>query len=616
MLVYSFTLPPYTGGLDTAGIVETMTQSSPVEGKDDPAPTVYSYNLPPYIPKVPTYVATSAVMAAPDMTSGAPGSPGGAAPTNRIFLQQGLVDPTKDPVVPTSSVVPVYSPACLGNAYGGGYVITPTIFVANSNATGDAKIPPAYGFSYKLEPTQSPGYGGAVIIVDTKNPGPTGAPSPKSALYGSHNRPVNSGDTQVLEASPGARLPPKDVPQVPSKDLVPTPTGSIYDTSAPDGSILNPLSESIQSSRGQIGSPSLAKDDTTIFPNHPVPISSESVHDTNTPSHAISSLVSRSTQSSKLPPGSSLLVDDNRTVFPSNPLPISTGSERGSSTPRITIPVSVLGSLPWTGAITGDNLPAKDRPSINSHTIGSTTTGSLHRTDIAGNPASTRVAPAQSSRAHAGTVSPGTDASAIISDGFGLEPHGGLLGTNVPVPSLLNSQPVATGYSSIVTTHVTSVTVTTVTTWCPSTAPDHLSILSSIPSVASPRTALFGGGASATDNSDDKMDHTPDAHIDSSISWGAVTISKSTFTATSSLMASIRPQDQLHRAAIAFDSTTTDSNGAVSTEHASSQINGTLTLPGNGSSVLPFQGTSSRLTASATIAITVISFIGVALGLL
>ncbi|KAL8867941.1 MAG: hypothetical protein Q9198_008342, partial [Flavoplaca austrocitrina] len=97
MLIYSLTLPPYSNGFDTSGIVETLTRSSPAEDKDKPSTTIYAYNLPPYTPKVPTYVATSAGTAALDMTSGAPGGPGGAATTDRNFLPKGFVDPTKDP---------------------------------------------------------------------------------------------------------------------------------------------------------------------------------------------------------------------------------------------------------------------------------------------------------------------------------------------------------------------------------------------------------------------------------------------------------------------------------------------------------------------------------------
>ncbi|KAL8828378.1 MAG: hypothetical protein Q9170_006629 [Blastenia crenularia] len=192
ILVYSFQLPPYTGGLDTSGIAETTTMSPSVGDKtNQPSEIVYSYSLPPYTPKVPTYVATSAGTAPVSLTAGVPGAPTANAPTHRIFLQQGSVNPAKDvPAGVISTIIPLYSPACLGNAYGGGYVITPTISGANSNATGIANIPPAYGFSYKLEPTQSPAYSAAVIIADTKVSMPTVGPSPIPAPAG--------GDTSAL----------------------------------------------------------------------------------------------------------------------------------------------------------------------------------------------------------------------------------------------------------------------------------------------------------------------------------------------------------------------------------------------------------------------------------
>ena len=195
MLVYSIQLPPYNGGLDTSGVVETMTASSPAEDTTkQPSATVYSYTLPPYTPKVPTYVATSAGLAPVSMTVGAPGNPTGNIPTTRIFLPQGSVDPSKDvPAVATSSIIPLYSPACLGNAYGGGYVITPTLFAANSNVTGIAKIPPAYGFSYKPEPTQSSAYSAAVIIANTEAP----------RLSGGLPLPSATSDGSVSSAPPG-----------------------------------------------------------------------------------------------------------------------------------------------------------------------------------------------------------------------------------------------------------------------------------------------------------------------------------------------------------------------------------------------------------------------------
>lgn len=49
----------------------------------------------------------------------------------------------------TSSIIPVYSAALLGNAYGGGFILTPSIYVTKlSPPSGPSKgVPPGYGFS-------------------------------------------------------------------------------------------------------------------------------------------------------------------------------------------------------------------------------------------------------------------------------------------------------------------------------------------------------------------------------------------------------------------------------------------------------------------------------------
>lgn len=220
-LIYSFQLPPYSGGLDTSGVAETISVSSPAE--DDthqPAATIYSYSLPPYTPKIPTYVATSAGIAPVSMTSGAPGDPTANARATENFLSQGSVDPTKDlPPLATSTITPLYSPACLGNAYGGGYVITPTVSAANTNVTGAGKIPPAYGFSYKLESAGSPTYSAAVIIAETNAaintgflvPSVTSANSAVSAL-------VQGSISHLVRPTPTSPV-PTNVPLAASQGL-------------------------------------------------------------------------------------------------------------------------------------------------------------------------------------------------------------------------------------------------------------------------------------------------------------------------------------------------------------------------------------------------------------
>ncbi|KAL8951406.1 MAG: hypothetical protein Q9222_002627 [Ikaeria aurantiellina] len=228
-LIYSLTLPPYSGGLDSSGIAETMTVSSTGDVNTDvPSASTYSYSLLPYTPKIPTYVASSAATAPLSLTSGALGAPIAGAPTTRILLKQGFVNPIQDlPPSTPISVIPVYSPACLGNAYGGGYVITPTMFVANPNATGIAMIPPAYGFSYKLEPTPSPGYSAAVVLVDTKATMLAATPTPLDIPATGVAIPSISDCAQCSVATAKDISPTPSASLIPFKDLIPTPTGDL-----------------------------------------------------------------------------------------------------------------------------------------------------------------------------------------------------------------------------------------------------------------------------------------------------------------------------------------------------------------------------------------------------
>lgn len=605
MLTYSFTLPPYSNGLDTSGIVESWTRISPAEDKDKPSATVYSYNLPPYTPKIPTYVATSAGTAPVDMTSGAPGSPGGVAPTNRIFLQQGFVDPTKDPVAVTSSMVPVYSPACLGNAYGGGYVITPTLSLANTNATGIAKIPPAYGFSYKFEPTVSPGYGGAVVIMDTKAPVPTvsSQPSPglpsKDVVYsslratqsvgadsetlvplkdatstGNLTPHVTPGVTQASGAVTGSHPSAKDEPINPSgpsllsndappvntPDHVSIPTGSImYGMNTQDISISSLGSGSLHPSRSSAGIPPLEKDRPTASPAVPA---------STLPTDTIGLTLS----------GSGI----------STPLPVSTkslGAYGGPTAPSKDIRVTTP----------GDGMPTTARDSPNSNVA-----GTLLFSSGKGSP--------QSSETTSRVLLPSSHAS-VSPEALWTTSRGGSLGTNAMISSLFISQNGADGHSSVPTTRVKSVIVTTSTTWCPSTAPDHLSVISSILGPVPLSTAVTGSGDLVNGDMNNKDAYSIHAGVTSSTALGAVTISRSTSTKIVSAVATVLPQGEYQKAAVAFDSTVTDAYGTVSAQRSSSKINSTFLLSNDESGVTPFQGKSARLTASVVMVFTIIFFV-------
>ncbi len=602
MLTYSFTLPPYSNGLDTSGIVESWTRISPAEDKDKPSATVYSYNLPPYTPKIPTYVATSAGTAPLDMTSGAPGSPRGVAPTNRIFLQQGFVDPTKDPVAVTSSMVPVYSPACLGNAYGGGYVITPTLSVANTNATGIAKIPPAYGFSYKFEPTVSPGYGGAVVIVDTKAPVPTVSSQPSPGLPSKDVVHPSSRATQSVGGNAETLVPLKDA-STSTANLSPHATPGVTQASGTlTGSHPSAKDEPTNSS-----GPSLLSNDAPPVntPDHVSIPTGSFMYGTSTQDNSVSSLGSGSLHPSGSSAGIPPLEKDRPTAslaVPASTLPTGTigmtlsGSE--ISTPSL---VSTKSSGAYGGFLAlskdiqtnpGDSMPTTARDSQNTNVA-----GTMLFSSGKGSP--------QSSETTSRVLLPSSDAS-VSPEALWTTSHGGTLGTNAMISSLFISRNGADGHSSVPATRVKSVIVTTSTTWCPSTAPDHLSVISSILGPVPLSTAVTGSGNWANGDMNDKDTYSIHADVTSSTVLGAVTISRSTSTEIISAVATVLPQGEFQKAAVAFDSTVTDAYGTVSAQHSSSKINSTFLLSDNESGVTPFQGKSATLTASVVMVFTII----------
>ncbi|KAL8912839.1 MAG: hypothetical protein Q9171_002217 [Xanthocarpia ochracea] len=597
MLTYSLSLPSYSKGFDTSAVVETLIRSSPPAAKDKPSPTVYSYSLLPYTPKIPTYVATSAGLAPLDMTSGAPGIPGGAAPTNRIFLQQGVVDLTKDPVTATSSMLPVYSPACLGNAYGGGYVITPTMYVANANATGVANIPPAYGFSYKLDPTQSPGYGGAVIIVDTKGPVPTVSSQLNPGLSSSSVVHSSSRATQSVGAITGT-LPSKDAPTNMSKDLVPTPTRSRYGTSV-SGNLSSPATSGhTQPSVALTGSPTAAKDEAVSF-SEPS-LSPKDGSAVNTKYH-----VPAYETPSGIPPFAKDGITISSAVSAPTPTRNTLSTALSSDGISTTLPMSTVPS----GAYTDPSIPSKDILVTSLGEISPATASNPQNMNVAGNPVvSSRNGSSQPPETSSALPSPIKDASVINPNDPLPTPHDGPLGTIVLVSSLSKSGNGANGHTSVLATRVKSVIITTSTTWCPSTAPNLLSISPSVLGVVPLSTAVTGNGIWAGRNIDDKDAYMLNARITSSTALGAVIISMSTSTEVGSGVATVLPQDQLQRAAVAFESTVTDTYGTVYTKHFSSTINSTLILSGDGSETAPFQGKSARLTVSALMVSAGISF--------
>ncbi|KAL9611602.1 MAG: hypothetical protein Q9167_003760 [Letrouitia subvulpina] len=130
--------------------------------------------MPGFSPKTPTYLATSAQTAALTMTSAASRRPTAPATTTRVFLKQELVDLGKEtPYRVTAAVIPVYSPACLGNAYGGGYIIMPTVFVSNPEVKDGDNSTLGYNFSYGQYPSGSAHPNTTMIIIGTISPPPT-----------------------------------------------------------------------------------------------------------------------------------------------------------------------------------------------------------------------------------------------------------------------------------------------------------------------------------------------------------------------------------------------------------------------------------------------------------
>lgn len=93
----------------------------------------------------------------------------------------------------TSSVVPIWTANMLGNAYGGGYVITPSIFVTSyPDSPSSSGIPPGYERSSKSEDihsSRSPtrvrvGTGGTLTLIagPSKQEAASGVPTSSSAL--------------------------------------------------------------------------------------------------------------------------------------------------------------------------------------------------------------------------------------------------------------------------------------------------------------------------------------------------------------------------------------------------------------------------------------------------
>lgn len=76
------------------------------------------------------------------------------------YPDQSLDSASRERFLNTSRVIPVWTPAMLGNAYGGGYITTPSVFVTSfpNSLKSSNGIPPGYGLSSKSEDIQPSNY--------------------------------------------------------------------------------------------------------------------------------------------------------------------------------------------------------------------------------------------------------------------------------------------------------------------------------------------------------------------------------------------------------------------------------------------------------------------------
>ena len=131
----------------------------------------------------------------PILTTVLPGNPGGP-----LSPASYIIGGTLNPV---AKILPVYSPGLLGNAYGGGFVITPSVFaIINPDSTSSARgVPPGYGYS--LQPGQAV-TGNSIVEVGTTS---TTTDKDKSTSTASANDKTGISDSVPTSANiPGVGL--------------------------------------------------------------------------------------------------------------------------------------------------------------------------------------------------------------------------------------------------------------------------------------------------------------------------------------------------------------------------------------------------------------------------
>ena len=147
--------PPGNTMVPHSLLLTIFPPSSNPGGPLSPEPTTTS---PPANPGGPISPIPSSIL--PPSNPGGPLSP---APT------QTPASYLKGPLRPVPKILPVYSPEILGNAYGGGFVATPSVFalVFPASTGSPQDVPPAYGYS--LQPGQTT-VGNSIVWMSTTVP--------------------------------------------------------------------------------------------------------------------------------------------------------------------------------------------------------------------------------------------------------------------------------------------------------------------------------------------------------------------------------------------------------------------------------------------------------------
>jgi len=165
IVIYSFTLP--SSSVPDSGISSKPEATPSVVVSSFTVPSViYSFTLPSSTPGTPTSIPIQGPSPTETETSG---------PTSKLEQPPGGKDSTSTVNGPfintTSSVVPLWTPDMLGNAYGGGFINIPSIYVTlTSNPTATATtVPPGYGITFKPKTSQSTDKPYSIISVSASS---------------------------------------------------------------------------------------------------------------------------------------------------------------------------------------------------------------------------------------------------------------------------------------------------------------------------------------------------------------------------------------------------------------------------------------------------------------